>query len=182
MQIITDNSKRPQCILILSTRCNAFPPMHCILHQIATTAIHFPPIYCIVLNALYCILNALYCILQVALNALQTMCPGWHCLLHCARLNHLLIPSNLLQQPCTVLQLNMLHRQALQQLHCPLHCAAVATCCSALPLPGTAAAQVFLLEHLFSRPRTTHLRCTPLAVLIPTAMYIGLKVNRVLRG
>ena len=117
-----------------------------------------------------------------SMHCRQCALAGIACFTACARLNHLLIPSNLLQQPCTVLQLNMLHRQALQQLHCPLHCAAVATCCSALPLPGTAAAQVFLLEHLFSRPRTTHLRCTPLAVLIPTAMYIGLKVNRVLRG
>ena len=110
---------------------------------------------CIAFSML-CIAFSVLCIAFYKLPSMhcrQCALAGIACFTACARLNHLLIPSNLLQQPCTVLQLNMLHRQALQQLHCPLHCAAVATCCSATATARhCCCASLFAWAPFFSAP------------------------------
>ena len=110
----------------------------CCSNMLKCNAIWFQPLHCC---------TALQ---NISLQAYAAQCTPIYCNPHCTSF------SNMLH---SVVQFGANH--CISVLHCN-------TLCSNMVLSGLqfSAAHLFLHAHLFSQPRTTHLRCTPLSFLI----------------
>ena len=160
-----------------------FPPIYCNLHYCSSCAsLHYTAaIYCSAMQ-----FGSNHCIAVTALQPIAL----WSHMLHSAHQSTAtptaqaaqLVGIVLQQTKCCTVHCNVVLATA--YLHCiAIHCAAIcctvhcnfveqqhflALCCSNTLHSGEqfSAAHLFLHAHLFSQPRTTHLRCTPLSFLI----------------
>ena len=152
MQIITANSKHCE---VAAMHSNTFNTMQCI----SPNALYSPldcnhynalppnPLHCSQCSVLHST-SCHQCTAMPSMHCRQCALAGIACFTACARLNHLLIPSNLLQQPCTVLQLNMLHCTATSS-HCSSCTVLQALCCSINMLQCHCHCQALLLRKSF---------------------------------